>query len=71
MKEIMGKNIARLRKNLGLKQEALADLLKVSPQAISKWENGQSYPDIETLPKLTDILETNIDTLLGHIPGDT
>ena len=71
MKEIMGKNIARLRKNLGLTQDSLASSLKVSPQAISKWENGQSYPDIEILPKLTDILETNIDTLLGHTPGDT
>lgn len=66
----MGKNISRLRKEQGLTQADLATLLNLSAQAISKWENGQSYPDIELLPQLTDILETNIDSLLGHVPGD-
>ena len=70
MKNLMGKNIARLRREKGLTQEKLASAMLVSAQAVSKWENGQSYPDIELLPKLTDILETNIDSLLGHIPGD-
>jgi tellurite methyltransferase len=66
----MGRNIARLRKAKNLTQELLAEKLKVSFQAISKWETGQSYPDIEILPKLTELLETNIDYLLGHVPGD-
>lgn len=70
MKNIMGKNITRLRKEQRLTQEELARAVGVSAQAVSKWENGQSYPDIEILPILTDILETNIDSLLGHIPGD-
>lgn len=70
MKNIMSKNILRLRKEKGYTQKKLADLMQVSAQAISKWETGQSYPDIELLPRLTDVLETNIDTLLGHIPGD-
>ena len=71
MKSIMAKNIARLRKEKGYTQEKLASLMQVSAQAISKWENEQSYPDIELLPRLTDILETNIDSLIGHIPGDS
>ncbi|MBQ3210018.1 MAG: methyltransferase domain-containing protein [Oscillospiraceae bacterium] len=70
MKDVMGKNISRLRKEQKLTQENLARAVGVSAQAVSKWESGQSYPDIEVLPKLTDILETNIDSLLGHIPGD-
>ena len=65
MKNIMSKNILRLRKEKGYTQKKLADLMQVSAQAISKWETGQSYPDIELLPRLTDVLETNIDTLLG------
>lgn len=71
MNTVMGKNISRLRKEQGLTQEELASLLNLSAQAVSKWENGQSHPDIELLPQLTDILETNIDSLLGHIPGDS
>ncbi len=70
MKNVLGKNIARLRKEKKLTQEALAAQLRVSFQAISKWETGQSYPDIELLPQITNILETNIDALLGHVPGD-
>lgn len=71
MKTVLGKNIVRLRREKGYTQENLAAMLQVSAQAISKWENGQSYPDIELFPKLTDILETNIDSLLGHVPGDS
>lgn len=67
MKNIMSKNILRLRKEKGYTQKKLADLMQVSAQAISKWETGQSYPDIELLPRLTDVLETNIDTLLAEV----
>ena len=70
MNVLMGKNIARLRKEQGLTQEGLAAFLGISAQAVSKWETGQSYPDIEMLPHITDILETSIDSLLGHVPGD-
>lgn len=71
MRNAFGRNIARLRKEKKLTQEALAAQLQVSFQAVSKWETGQSYPDIELLPAITDILETNIDALFGHVPGDT
>lgn len=45
MKQI-GENIAVLRKNKGMTQEALASDIGVSPQAVSKWENGTNLPDI-------------------------
>ena len=70
MKTEIGRNIHRLRKEKGFTQKEMAELLGVSAQAISKWENGQSYPDVEILPELTDLLMTNMDTLFGHIPGD-
>ena len=50
----------------GLTQEELADLVNVSFQAVSKWENGNSLPDISTLPLLANILNCSIDSLLGY-----
>ena len=46
----------------------LAKKLNISSQAVSKWENAQSLPDIALLPALAGILETDIDTLMGYIP---
>lgn len=62
----IGKIISDRRKELGLTQQALAERLNVSFQAISKWENEISYPDIETLPIIANILEISIDSLLGY-----
>ena len=45
MREILAGNISRYRKNLGLTQEALADKLAITSQAVSKWETGQTVPD--------------------------
>ena len=59
-------SIARLRKERKLTQGNLATALGISFQAISKWETTQSYPDIELLPRLAEIFETSIDTLLGY-----
>ena len=59
------KNIKRLRKERELTQEALADFLGVSFQAVSKWERGESYPDIELLPAIASFFEISIDELLG------
>ena len=61
-------NIARFRKSKGYTQEELAKKLSISSQAVSKWENAQSLPDITLLPALAGLLETDIDTLMGYIP---
>ncbi|HJC23419.1 MAG TPA: methyltransferase domain-containing protein [Candidatus Eisenbergiella merdavium] len=66
MNEIIGKNIYSLRKKQGLTQERLAELVNVSFQAVSKWENGNSVPDVSTLPLLANVLHCSIDSLLGY-----
>ncbi len=60
-----GENIKRLRKEKGLTQETLADFLSVSFQTISKWERGETYPDITTLPVIASFFKVTIDDLLG------
>ena len=66
MKETFGQKLARLRKEKGLTQEDVAQKMYVSPQAVSKWENDISSPDISVLPKLADLLGVSIDELLDH-----
>lgn len=69
--EKLGKTISTLRKNRGMTQEELAGRLGVSAQAVSKWENDISCPDIYTLPQLADILGVSVDELLsGRISSD-
>lgn len=65
MELTLGKRIAAGRKKLGLTQDQLAEKLGVTAQAVSKWENDQSCPDITMLPKLADIFGTSTDALLG------
>ena len=65
MEMTIGKRIAALRKEKGLKQDNLAQMLEVSPQAVSKWENDQTCPDISLLPKLARILGVSVDELLS------
>ena len=67
-KETLGKRIAMLRKEKGLTQEQLAEKVGVSAQAVSKWENDVSCPDITLLPLLADILGVSVDELLGTKP---
>ena len=67
-KETLGKRIAMLRKEKGLTQEQLAEKVGVSAQAVSKWENDVSCPDITLLPLLGDILGVTVDELLGVKP---
>ena len=66
MEQTLGKRIAAHRKRIGLTQEALAEQLNVTAQAVSKWENDQSCPDIATLPKLCEIFGISTDELLDH-----
>ena len=60
----IGKRIALLRKEKGLTQEELAQHMGVSGQAVSKWENDQTCPDISALPKLARLLGVTVDELL-------
>lgn len=71
MKETFGQRFARLRKNLGLKQDDIALKVNISAQAVSKWENDLSAPDISTLPILADILNVSLDELLGREVEET
>ena len=64
METTLGNRVAMLRRKKELKQDALAEMLGVSPQAVSKWENDQSCPDISLLPKLSQILGVTVDELL-------
>ena len=66
MKESFGQRLSRLRKEKGLTQEDIANRITISPQAVSKWENDISSPDILVLSQLADILGVTIDELLGH-----
>ncbi|HBA49720.1 MAG TPA: XRE family transcriptional regulator [Lachnospiraceae bacterium] len=61
-----GEVISKRRKELGLTQNQLAQSLNISFQAVSKWENNLSLPDIEMLPKLAAALHTTVDALLGY-----
>ena len=65
MDTTIGKRIAGLRKDKGLKQEDLAQMLGVSGQAVSKWENDQTCPDISLLPQLAKVLGVTVDELLS------
>ena len=61
--------IAWLRRQKGLTQEALAQQLGVTNQTVSKWESGQCCPDIQLLPVLADFFGVSVDELMGHTPG--
>ena len=68
MEQTLGKRIAENRKRLGLTQDTLAEKLGITAQAISKWENDQSCPDITMLPRLAEIFGITTDELLGVEP---
>ena len=66
MEETLGKRIVYHRKRLSLTQDQLAEKLGVTAQAVSKWENDLSCPDISILPQLADIFKITVDALLGR-----
>ncbi|MEA4965527.1 MAG: helix-turn-helix transcriptional regulator [Oscillospiraceae bacterium] len=65
---VLGNHIAALRKEQGMTQDVLAGKLGVTFQAVSKWELGQSCPDITMLPELADVFGISIDALFGRAP---
>lgn len=69
--EDIGKRLAKLRRGKGLNQEELAEKLGVSRQAVSKWERGESTPDIANLVSLSELYQVSIDYLAkGEGEGD-
>ena len=64
--QILANNIQKFRKEKGLTQKELADKLGVTYQAVSKWENATSAPDIAFLPQLADVFGCTIDTLFSR-----
>lgn len=65
MQETFGQRLQRLRKNANLTQEDVATKLNITAQAVSKWENDVSAPDISVLVELSDILGVSLDELMG------
>ncbi len=62
----LGRNIKRMRKEKGLRQEQLAEVMGVSTAAVSKWETGQAAPELTVLMELANFFEVSIDALMGH-----
>ena len=62
----LGMKIRELRRRDSRTQEALADALGVTPQAVSRWEQGGSYPDMELLPAIANYFGVTIDELFGY-----
>lgn len=62
----IGRKIAQFRKEKGITQEALAQVLNVTNQAVSKWESEQCSPDIQLLPELAYFFGVSIDELFGR-----
>ena len=71
MKETFGQRFSRLRKQRGLTQEELGEKFGISGQAVSKWENDASMPDISILPELSDVLGVSLNELLGKEENKT
>ncbi len=65
MKLAIGENIRNFRKKNDLTQEALAERLGVTYQSVSRWENGSTYPDLELIPAIAEVLAITVDELLG------
>ena len=62
----IGKKIQQLRKEKEMTQRDLANRLNVSPQAISRWENDEVEPSIETLSQMSEIFSVSLDELFGR-----
>ena len=68
IKENLAKNLTLYRKACGLTQAELAQKLDYSDKAVSKWERGESVPDLYILKKLADFYGVTIDALISEPP---
>ena len=74
LKKMLGKNIGTYRKQQGLTQASLAEKLNYSDKAVSKWERGESIPDVLTLMQLAELFGITVDDLLkdpNRLPEQT
>ena len=60
-----GQTIKKLRRNADMTQEQLAEMLSISPQAVSRWETGETQPNVDTLMLLSKEYNVSVNTLLG------
>lgn len=65
LKLLLGANIASYRKRLSMTQAGLAERLNYTDKAVSKWERGESMPDVLTLVQLAELFEVTVDDLLA------
>ena len=68
LKEIIAKNLVRLRQQAGLTQLKLAEMLNYSDKAVSKWERGESIPDLRVLIQLAEIYHIKVDDIITEQP---
>ena len=66
----LAENLMYYRKKKGLSQEKIAEYLEISRQAVTKWETNASKPNSDNLIKLAQLLEVDVDTLLGNESGE-
>ena len=66
MKITIGANIKRLRREKGITQEQLAEAMNVSCAAVSKWERGETFPDVTLLQPLAFYFGVSLDSLMGY-----
>ena len=71
MTKTLGNRIQEFRKVAKMTQEELAERLGVTPQAVSKWETDNSYPDIDLLVEIADLFKCSVDELLGRKNNET
>ena len=64
MNKTLGQTICELRKKQGMTQLDLASKLNITDKAVSKWERDLSYPDIQSLPRLAEVLNVSVDELM-------
>ncbi len=69
LKAQVGSNIAALRKARGMTQAELAERISYSDKAVSKWERAESLPDVLTLTAIAQVLDTDLNTLVGCAPA--
>ncbi|WP_343633892.1 pentapeptide repeat-containing protein [Fluviicola sp.] len=67
--KIIGERITEARKKTAVSQAGLAELLFISPQAVGKWERGESMPDILTLNRLAEILQVDLNYFSENFPS--